>query len=347
MDFTIDDLAALVGGDLVSGDGSAVLTGVASLEEAGPSEVSFLGNEKYRSQFAGTTAGVVLLPRGTAPASGPTGVALMEVENPSGAFTRVIARFARDLGEFKPGIASGAHVAEDVEVDPAKVCIRPGAVIESGAVIGAGTEIGAGAVVGRGVRIGEDCLLHPNVVVREFCEIGNRVILQPGSVIGSDGFGYDLQGGRHEKIPQVGIVVLEDDVEVGANSTIDRARFGKTLIGEGSKIDNLVQVAHNVVTGKHCLLVAQSGIAGSSRLGNYVTIAAQAGVAGHIEVVDQVVLTGRAGLTKSLSKPGVFSGMPARPMRESLKAQASQAKVPGLIRELQELKKRIAKLEGE
>jgi UDP-3-O-[3-hydroxymyristoyl] glucosamine N-acyltransferase len=270
----------------------------------------------------------------------------MEVENPSAAFSRVIGKFARAADEFVPGVSEQALVAEEVEFDPAQVSIHAGAVVEKGVRIGAGSEIRAGAVISRGVRIGKGCLVHANAVVREHCELGDRVILQPGAVIGSDGYGYDLLEGRHKKIPQVGIVVLEDDVEIGANTTIDRARFGKTVIGEGTKIDNLVQVAHNVVTGKHCLLVSQSGIAGSTRLGNYVTIAAQAGVAGHLEVVDQVILTARAGATKSVTQAGAYTGMPARPMREALKGQAAQARVPELIRELRALKKRVAELEG-
>jgi UDP-3-O-[3-hydroxymyristoyl] glucosamine N-acyltransferase len=187
-------------------------------------------------------------------------------------------------------------------------------------------------------------LLHGNVTVRERCILGSRVVLQPGAVIGSDGFGYELVSGRHERIPQVGIVVLEDQVEVGANSTIDRARFGETRIGEGTKIDNLVQIGHNAVIGKHCLLVAMAGVAGSSKLGNYVTLAARAGVTGHVEVGDHVVVAGMSGVAKSISAPGVYMGKPARPMKDEMKSMAAVARLPKVLRELKALQREVEAL---
>ena len=347
MELTLNDLAALVGGELLSGGGDRVLTGVSSLEEAGPEEVSFLGNEKYRQQFAATGAGAVIVPPEVEASMAPAGVVLVRVENPSTAFTKVIGHFAREDREFQPGIDAGAHVSPEAAVDPAAVRVCTGAVVEEGATIGRGTEIRPGAVIGRGVTIGEDCLIHPNVTIREHCELGDRVVVQPGAVIGSDGYGYDLVEGRHEKIPQVGIVVLEDDVEIGANTTIDRARFGKTVIGEGTKVDNLVQFAHNVVTGKHCLLVAMSGLAGSSKLGNYVTVAAQAGITGHVEVGDQVIVGAQAGVGKSISKPGVYMGKPARPMREEMKSLAVFARLPKMLGEIKQLRKKVEELESQ
>ncbi|MCL4163576.1 UNVERIFIED_CONTAM: hypothetical protein GTU68_026408, partial [Idotea baltica] len=259
-------------------------SGISSLDEAGPDEISFLGNPRYKTQLPGTKAGVVLVPEGDWEA--PESCVLIKVENPSGAFSKIIEYFQAAAHYFEAGISSGAHVADDVELDPSKVMVGAGAVIEGGARIENGTVIGSGCVVGRNSVVGKDCLLHPNATIRERCILGNRVILHPGVVVGSDGYGFELVDGRQQKVPQVGIVELEDDVEIGANSCIDRARFGRTLIGEGTKIDNLVQVAHNVKVGKHCLLVAQSGIAGSTKLGDYVTLAAQAGVVGHVEVGD-------------------------------------------------------------
>lgn len=320
---------------------------MASLDEAKQDDVSFLGNEKYHQDYLQTHAGVVLIPKDLPPEPAPCeSVSLIEVENPSLAFAQVVKRFVSIKRDFKPGIAPNASVAENVSLDASKVCVKAGAVIEEGAVIGDGTEVGPGVVVGADVHIGSDCLLHANVTVREGCVIGDRVILQPGCVIGSDGYGYELIEGRHEKVDQVGIVVLEDDVEIGANSTIDRARFGKTVIGEGTKIDNLVQIAHNVRTGKHCLIVAQSGMAGSSALGDYVTLAAQAGVGGHIKVHDRAVLTAQTGALKDLKGDTVYKGMPARPLREEQKKLAYIARLPKFAQELKDLRKRIDDLQS-
>jgi len=320
-------------------------TGISSLDEAGPDDISFLGNSRYQSKLPQTRAGAVLVPRGTWDA--PEGCALIEVENPTAAFSKIINHFQAAARHFVPEISPGVHIADDVAIAPGSVMVGAGAVIESGARIGRGTIIGAGCVIGRNSVIGDDCLLHSNVTVREECILGDRVILQPGVVIGSDGYGYELVDGRHEKVPQVGIVEVEDDVEIGANTCIDRARFGRTLIGEGTKIDNLVQVAHNVKVGKHCLIVAQSGIAGSTRLGNYVTVAAQAGVVGHVEIGDQVVLATRAAAMKSLKNPGVYMGSPARPMAVEQKKMAAMPRVPKLLAEVRELKKKLEELSGE
>ena len=174
--------------------------------------------------------------------------------------------------------------------------------------------------------------------------IGHRVILQPGVVIGSDGYGFELVEGRHRKVPQVGIVEIANDVEVGANSTIDRARFGKTYIGEGTKIDNLVQIAHNVEIGKHCLIVAQAGIAGSTRIGNYVTIAAQSGISGHLEIGDSVVIAAKSAVLKNLSKPGAYMGVPARPMALEQRKMAMVSRLPKLVKEIRELKKKLEQI---
>ncbi len=323
----------------------SVYTGIGSLNDAGPEDVSFLGNTRYQPQLAETKAGVVLVPVGEFVV--PDDCRLITVANPSASFSKLIAFFQSKASSFIPGVSLGAHVAESAALDPRLVQVSPGAVIEAGAQIGRGTIIGAGCLVGRDVKIGEDCLLHPGSIVRERCSLGNRVILQPGCVIGSDGYGFELVNGRHQKVAQVGIVEIQDDVEVGANSCIDRARFGKTIIGEGTKIDNLVQVAHNVRTGKHCLLVAQCGLAGSSSLGNYVTMAAQSGLAGHLEVADETVISAKSALMKSVTKPGVYMGMPARPMAGEQRKMAAIARLPKLREELQELKKKLEELTGE
>jgi len=326
-------------------DREDVYTGIGSLNEAGPDEVSFLSNTRYQPQLAETKAGAVLVSVGEFTAPGDC--RLIPVANPSASFSKLIEFFQAEINSFVPGVSLGAHVEEGATLDPHFVQVSPGAVIEAGAQIGVGTVIGSGCLIGRDVKIGEDCHLHPGSVVRERCTLGNRVILQPGCVIGSDGYGFDLVDGRHQKVPQIGIVEIQDDVEVGANSCVDRARFGKTIIGEGTKIDNLVQVAHNVQTGKHCLLVAQSGVAGSASLGNYVTIAAQSGVGGHLEVADQTVVAAKSGLLKNVTKPGVYMGFPARPMAIEQRKMASLARLPKLREELQELKKKLEELSGE
>ena len=320
-------------------------SGIASLDEADSDEISFLGNTRYKPQLATTHAGLVLVPEGDWDA--PEDCILLQVENPSAAFSKIIDHFQNAAQFFEAGISSGAYIADDAELDPTKVMVGPGAVIESGARVGNGSTIGAGCVVGRNSVIGEDCLLYPNSTVREKCRLGNRVIMQPGAVVGSDGYGFETVDGRQQKIPQVGIVVLEDDVEIGANSCIDRARFGRTLIGEGTKIDNLVQIAHNVKIGKHSLIVAQAGVAGSSKLGDHVTVAAQAGVGGHIELGDNVILTARAAAMKNLPKPGAYMGAPSRPLPEANKIRAATSRLPMLVAEVRELKKKLEELSGE
>jgi len=347
MKLTIDELIALTGGKLIRHGNAGEISGMASLDEAGPDEVSFLGNDKYYQDYLKTTAALVLVAEGLQDQALPdASVGLVAVENPSLAFAKVVKHFFVNSAKFTAGIDPRACIAEGVKLNAEKVCVKAGAVIESGVRIGDGTEIGPGTVVGEGVVIGSDCLLHANTTVRERCIIGDRVILQPGCVIGSDGYGYELIDGKHEKVDQVGIVVLKNDVEIGANSTIDRARFGKTIIGEGTKIDNLVQIAHNVRIGKHCLVVAQSGLAGSSSLGDYVTLAAQAGVAGHIKVHDRAVLTAKAGALKDLKGDAVYKGTPARPLREEQKKLAYLARLPKLVKEIKELQRRFDELES-
>ncbi len=340
---TLFELARWVDGDIVRGGLELSYGGMASLDAAGPGDVSFLGNEKYHSQFLTTRAGAVLVPRGLA--GGPEASALIAVDNPSLAFARVVRHFAAAAAEFVPGVHPRAFVDPTATLDPGKTRVHPGAVVMSGAVVGDGTEIGPNAVIGEGAIIGCDCRIYANVTVCDRCILGNRVVLQPGAVVGSDGYGYELSGGRHVKIEQVGIVEIGDDVEVGANTTIDRARFGKTVIGEGTKIDNLVQVAHNVTVGKHCLLVAQSGLAGSSKLGDYVTMAAQAGVAGHVSVGPNTILAGRSGVSTHLPGGEIYSGKPALPLRQDMKLQALVRRLPKLVERVKALEKAISKEE--
>jgi UDP-3-O-[3-hydroxymyristoyl] glucosamine N-acyltransferase len=339
VNLSLSELAQLTGGDIVRGKLDVLYKGISALDQAGPEDVSFLGNVKYHNQFLQSAAGACLVPPGVA--EGPEGMALIETPNPTLAFSTVISHFSQLENKFEPGIHPTAIIDPSARLDPSRVCIHAGAVIMAGAVIGDGTEIYPNAVIGRRVSLGRDCLIYQNVSIREYCVIGNRVIMHPGVVIGADGYGYEFVRGRHQKIPQVGIVEIGDDVEIGSNSCIDRARFGKTVIGEGTKIDNLVQIGHNVQIGKHCLIIAFTGIAGSVKLGDYVTCAAQVGIAGHIEVGDKAVLATRTGVISSLEGGRTYMGFPAQPMKMELKEIANSRRLPKLIADVKQLKKHL------
>lgn len=333
MKLTLEAVASLTGGNILSGDPALTVFGVASLLDATHEEVSFLGNEKYFEDFLHTSAGIVLVPPGL-PAT-PDNVALIAVDNPSLAFNELVKYFRAFAYHFTPGVHPSSFIDPTARFNPDKICIGAHVCIGANCEIGDRTDIGNGCVIGDGVIIGENCRLHANVTIRERCKIGNRVILQPGVVIGSDGFGFLMgEEGRYIGIDQVGIVELGDDVDVGANSTIDRARFGRTIIGEGTKIDNLVQIGHNAVIGKHCIIVAQTGIAGSSKVGDYVTIAAQVGIAGHLTVGAHSTIAAKAGICASVPEHSVSWGMPAVPFKDACRQSAALKKLPQLIKQV-------------
>jgi UDP-3-O-[3-hydroxymyristoyl] glucosamine N-acyltransferase len=326
---TLSELAQWVDGDIVRGGLDPSLTGMAALDAATPHDVSFLGNEKYYAQFLATRAAAVLVPRGVT--EGPPDTALIAVENPSLAFAVVVRHFAAETRKFEPGIHPRAFVDPSAVLDPEKVRVQAGAVVMAGATIGDGSDIGPNSVIGEDAVLGRDCKIFPNATIRERCVLGDRVIIHPGAVIGSDGYGYEFSGGRHVKIDQVGIVEIANDVEIGGNTTIDRARFGKTVIGEGTKIDNLVQIGHNVIIGKHCLIISQTGISGSAKIEDYVTMAGQVGVVGHVTIGAKSVLAARTGVTTNLPGGIVYSGRPAEPIREDMKLQALIRRLPRLV----------------
>jgi UDP-3-O-[3-hydroxymyristoyl] glucosamine N-acyltransferase len=311
---TVQELAALVGGQFAFTPelASLPIKGVAAIAEAGEGDVTFFGNPKYLPGLRTCRATAVLVPRGFSEKVGPMPI---EVENPSLAFAALVEKFAPEAIRFPAGVHPTAIVGDGAILGEG-VSVQAYAVIEPGARVGARTVVGAQAYIGHEAQVGDDCLLHARVTVGARCVVGNRAIIHSGVVIGSDGFGFEFVGGKHVKIPQIGIVQVDDDVEIGANSTIDRARFGRTWIGEGTKIDNLVQIAHNVVIGKHCILVAQCAVSGSTRLGNYVTLAGQVGAVGHIEIGDQVTVGAQSGISKSLPAKGVYMGTPAVPAQE-------------------------------
>lgn len=340
MNTTVGEIAHLVEGRLVRGDISARLTNFAALDQADAGCVSFFGNAKYRDALMRTRAGLVLVPEGVEEA--PNAGAIVVVANPILAFDRIVRAYGTLPPPFEPGIHPTAFVDAEARVDASQVSVGSNASIMKGASIGRGSRIGAGAYVGEGVGIGEDCVIGPNVTLCQGCLVGNRVILHPGVVVGADGFGFEFDQGRHRKIEQLGIVRIGDDVEIGASTTIDRARFGETVIGEGTKIDNQVQIGHNVLIGKHCIIVAQTGISGSTRIGDYVVLAAQCGVAGHLTIADRVTFGGRSGVISSIDEPGgTYFGYPARTLKEDRRDSMRVKQLGNLLKRVKDLEARI------
>ena len=337
MDVTLNDLARLVGGTL-TGDGRTLIRAVNGIKEAGPGEITFLANSKYAPLLASTKASAVIVAEGT---SAP--IPALSVRNPDLAFAKIAEHLNGSSVRPAPGIHSSAVVAKTATLGK-NVSIGPCCVIEEAASIGDNATLHAQVFVGRETTIGPDALIYPQVVVRERCSIGARVILHSGVVIGSDGFGYATDKGVHHKIPQVGIVVIEDDVELGANVTVDRARFGRTVIGQGTKVDNLVQIGHNVVLGRGCLLVSQAGIAGSTRLGDHVVMAGQSGLIGHLDIADGAIITAQSGVTKDVPAGVVMSGSPATDRRTHLKELAALSKLPEALREIRKLREELEEL---
>ncbi len=331
----LGEAAERVGGWVAPENYEKLIVGVASLDDANEGDLSFYGNPKYLKALRKSHATAVLVPHGFAEEVRATRV---WVDNPVEAFAKLLEVFAPAPIYPAAGIHPTAIVAPDAEIGTG-VTIEAFAVIESGVRIGAQTVIGAHSYIGHHALLGEECRLYPHVIIRERSLIGKRVVLHPGVIIGSDGFGYEFRDGRQQKIPQTGTVQIDDDVEIGANSTIDRARFGRTWIQEGVKIDNLVQIAHNVTIGRHTVICAQVGISGSVRVGNYVTLAGKVGVNGHIEIGDGAIAAAMGAITKSVPPREVLVGVPARPMREYKRNFA-------LLNNIDKLYERVKKLEG-
>jgi UDP-3-O-[3-hydroxymyristoyl] glucosamine N-acyltransferase len=344
-DLTSAAIAERVEGSLI-GPSAIRVSGVASLAEAGPEHVSFLADTRYLPALRQTRAGVVLVGADLSLDQRPERAAWVVCRSPSEAFSGLVEWFAPPEIQWPAGIHAAAVVDETAEIDETAY-VGACAVVEAGARIGAGSVVGAGVYIGHGSRIGCDCLLHANVTVRERCLLGDRVIVHSGSVIGSDGYGYVTESGRHRKIPQRGIVQIDDDVELGACVTVDRARFGRTWIKAGAKIDNLVQIAHNVVIGEGCLIVAQVGIAGSSTLGKGVVCAGQSGIGGHLSVGDGAVLLARAAVTKNLEPGAMVMGTPAEDRRAFARKQMALSQVGTLRKQVKDLQRRLDALAGD
>ena len=335
MTFTVKELAALSGGELV-GDSTLKITGAASLGEATLGEISFFTNRKYIGLLRKTRASAIFVPPDFAE---PINAVQIRVSNPTKAFEQVVLKFAPKPITFAPGIHRSAVVDQSVQLGE-RVSIQPLAVIEAGAKIGDDTIIGAGSYVGHETVIGSACHIYPHVTIRERNRIGSRVIIHSGAVIGADGFGFEMVDGRHQKIQQLGIVQIDDDVEIGANTTVDRARFGRTWIQQGVKIDNLVQIAHNVVIGKNTVIVAQTGISGSTRVGERVMMGGQVGIVGHLEIGDGTAIGAQSGISKNICG-GAWWASPAVPLAEAKQQIAWIHRLGKLFARVKEIEKKL------
>lgn len=342
---SLEVLARHLGVDPPAVGGELRIRGVAPLDRAGPDDLGLLSDPRYVERLGDSAAGAILVKAGLEPAIEDTGRPLLSVRNPHAAMRRILERLHPERG-WSGGVHATAVVDPSATLG-AGVRIGPHAVVEEGVVLGDRVRIGAHAVVGARSRVGDDALLHPGVVVYPDVELGARVILHAGARVGVDGYGYVQEGGEHLRIPHVGGCVLEDGVELGANSCIDRGSIGETRIGAGTKIDNLVHLGHNVRTGPGCLIVAQAGISGSATLGTGVVIGGQAGLSGHISVGDGARIAGQAGIIGDVPAGATLMGFPARPQREFLRGTASQYKVPELMRRLRELEARLGDLEAD
>ena len=338
---TASELAALVGGTL-EGDGSVQVTGVSGLDQAKPGQLSFFGNQKYKQALAATKASVVLVQAGAPERGAKTYIV---VANPSLAFARVAQQF-HPPKQYVPGVSPKATVHPTAKVD-ATATVMDFVTVGAGTVVGARAVLSPGVFLGEAVHIGEGTVLKANVSVLDGCVIGARCLLHPGVVIGADGFGFalDLSVPEHVKIPQAGIVRVEDDVEIGACSCVDRATTGETVVGRGSKIDNLVQVGHNCTVGALSILCAQVGLAGSTELGKGVVLAGQVGVAGHLRIGDLAKVGAQSGIISDLDDGAAVMGSPSMPGRTWMKSNAVFTRLPELQKELRDLKKRLEALE--
>ena len=333
---TLGEIARLIDGD-VTGDKEVVIAGISAIRDARPGDITFVANRKYVSMLESTEASAAVVGRD---APEVKGLPLIRVDDPDRAFIAVAQVFSPEPLRFYQGIHPTAVIGEDVEIGPG-ASIQAFAVVQDGVKIGDGTLVQPGAYIGHYSTIGKNCCIYPRVVVRERVTIGDNVIIHSGASIGSDGFGYFTVEGRHRKIPQLGSVTIEDDVEIGANTCIDRARFGKTIVRRGTKIDNLVQLGHNVSIGEDTLIVSQVGVAGSTTIGSRCMVAGQTAFAGHVAVGDHIMLAGRAGVTKDIKNPGAYGGYPAMEHTKELKLQSLYRKLPEMAAAVKDLQKRL------
>jgi UDP-3-O-[3-hydroxymyristoyl] glucosamine N-acyltransferase len=338
MTFRLAEIASWINA-VVDGDETLEISGLAKIEEAQPGQLTFIANPKYEKYIHETAASAVLV-SDNFPACAKT---VLRCDDPYFAFLQLVQRLYGSAPSLSAGIHPSAVIGEESQLG-LECAVGPHVTMGRKCLIGARVQIHPGVVIGDEVEIGDDCILYANVSVRERCKIGQRVIAHCGAVIGSDGFGFAFKDGRYHKIPQTGIVVVENDVEIGANTTIDRATLGATIIHAGVKLDNLIQVAHNVEIGSHTAIAAQAGISGSSKLGKYVRMGGQAGVSGHLHIGDNAVVGGQAGVTKEVPDGAYYSGYPARPHMTAMREEASLARLPELIKKIRQMEKELEKL---
>jgi UDP-3-O-[3-hydroxymyristoyl] glucosamine N-acyltransferase len=342
MEKPLYEIARLIGGEIV-GDKNVVIRGVSGIKEAKPGEITFIADSRYVDMLDMTDASAVIV---STELSGNGKKPLVRCANPYLAFINLVNLWAADEIRHPTGIHPTAVIGENVKIG-VNVGIHAYVVIDDNAVIGDNVIIYPHTYMGRESRIGNGTLIYHAVTIRERVEVGERCIIHSGTRIGSDGFGFASDNGVHHKVPQVGVVVIEDDVEIGANVTIDRATFGVTRIGKGTKIDNLVQIGHNVTVGENCIIVAQVGVAGSTEIGRGVTLAGQTGICGHIKIGDNSVVGARSGVTKSVPPNSRVSGFPAGPHDKEQKIRAAIRSLPDLLKRLHVLEKRVSSLETE
>lgn len=337
---TAAEVARRLGGTL-EGDGSCVIRDVGTLDRADAETLSWVGSPEFTAKAAASQAGVVLAPPGCAL---PPDRTVIRVADPDAAVSEVLAYLAPPVDRIPVGIHEAATVSADAVVEGAGIGAH--VTVGTGAEVGPGTQLFPGVYVGSKAKIGRDCVLWPNVVVRERVQIGDRVVIHPNATIGADGYSYLQRDGRHQKIPQIGTVIIEDDVEIGANTTIDRARSGATRIGCGTKIDNLVMIGHNVEIGEHGLIVGQCGMGGSSSIGHHVFLGGQAGIVDHVHIGNGVQVAGKSIVSHSVPDGQTVRGIPAVPNRQFVREQASLRKLPDWMKRLGEWTKRIEQLEA-
>lgn len=335
---TVNEVLALDEKAKAEGNSDLSISGIASLSDAQPGDLSFLGNPKYKGEVPGSKASVILVPEDFE-GSPQNDQLYIRTQNPSFLLAKLCRAIETKLRpKPKPGIHPSAIVEEDVQID-SSASVGPFCTIKSGAKVEAHAVLEAYTYIGRDVRVGESSYLMPRVTVYDYCEVGKECYINSGCVIGSQGFGYETVDGAHQSVPQIGNVIIEDRVDIGANTTIDRARFSSTKIGEGTKIDNLVQIAHNVTIGKHCIIVAQSGISGSSTLENYVVIGGQVGLVGHIKIGTGAKVGAQSGITKDI-KPGEFyRGTPAMPYMLAQRVEVLKNRLPDFVERLKKVEK--------
>ena len=334
--FTLKELAEKTGA-VLDGDGAVEINGVAPIEQAGPGEISFVANKSYLKYIDTTEATALVL----APEAACDRRPVLRHDNPYLTFARIIDLFHPQTPLLEPGVDKTAVVAGETEIAPS-AAIGPLCHIGRDARIGNNSQLMSSVFIGENVELGDNCKLYPGVKIMSDCKIGHNVILHPGVVIGSDGFGFAWSGTEHKKIQQIGWVEIEDDVEIGANTTVDRGALGPTRIGRGTKIDNLVQIAHNVEIGQSCIIVSQVGISGSTRIGNGVIIAGQAGLIGHLEIGDRAVIGAQAGVAKSVLPGKAVLGSPARDIMEEKRITTIQKRLPELLKRLKEVENKLA-----